>query len=121
MCWKLDEFVVLNILIAVCSNLNMVYTNQYQVKERQLFRGENLVLHCVYFQLKDYTRDKKKETIFDKVFKRSLSAFHKEMQATISVEKQVRLYISTLFHMQFQMQHMYNGEQIYVYQLFGFL
>lgn len=76
---------------------------------------------CVYFQLKDYTRDKKKETIFDKVFKRSLSAFHKEMQATISVEKQVRLYISTLFHMQFQMQHMYNGEQIYVYQLFGFL
>lgn len=128
MCWKLDEFAVLNILIAVCSNLNMVYTNQYQVKERQLFRWMNIwekILSykhlCVYFQLKDYTRDKKKETIFDKVFKRSLSAFHKEMQATISVEKQVRLYISTLFHMQFQMHHMYNGEQIYVYQLFGFL
>lgn len=42
----------------------------------------------IYKKLKDYTRDKKKETIFDKVFKRSLSAFHKEMQATISVEKQ---------------------------------
>lgn len=76
----------------------MVYTNQYQVKERQLFRGMNIwekILSykhlCVYFQLKDYTRDKKKETIFDKVFKRSLSAFHKEMQATISVEKQVIL------------------------------
>lgn len=42
----------------------------------------------IYKKLKDYTKDNKKETIFDKVFKRSLSAFHKEMQATISVEKQ---------------------------------
>lgn len=82
---------------------HMVYANQYQVKERQLFEGMNTwgkILSykhfCVYFQLKDYTRDNKKETIFDKVFKRSLSAFHKEMQATISVEKQVRVYTS--FH-----------------------
>lgn len=44
---------------------------------------------CCFFQLKDYNKDYKKETIFDKVFKRSLNAFHKEMQATISIEKQV--------------------------------
>lgn len=95
----------------------------YQVyKERQLFKEINTLggscfqlksykHFCVYFQLKDYTKDNKKETIFDKVFKRSLSAFHKEMQATISVEKQVRL-ISYLL----QCVH---GEQIYIDQLFG--
>ncbi|XP_056022889.1 unconventional myosin-IXa-like isoform X5 [Ostrea edulis] len=42
----------------------------------------------IYKKLKDYNKDYKKETIFDKVFKRSLNAFHKEMQATISIEKQ---------------------------------
>ncbi|XP_078314826.1 unconventional myosin-IXb-like isoform X4 [Crassostrea virginica] len=42
----------------------------------------------IYKKLKDYNKDNKKETIFDKVFKRSLNAFHKEMQATMSVEKQ---------------------------------
>ncbi|XP_061172961.1 unconventional myosin-IXa-like [Saccostrea echinata] len=42
----------------------------------------------IYKKLKDYNKVNKKETIFDKVFKRSLNAFHKEMQATISVEKQ---------------------------------
>lgn len=54
---------------------------------------------CVYFQFKDYIRDKKKEIIFDKVFKWLLSVFYKEMQVIIFVEKQVRFYISILFYM----------------------
>ena len=47
------------------------------------------------FQLVDYnkgmTKSKKSDSVFDDVFKRSLSEFHLDMQATLSVEKQVSI------------------------------